>query len=90
MSATEAAVAPETPATEPAAKAVEAVVVDTDPVASPAATPAASPNAAGAINHNTTAGVSETVQAQMDAGVSAAEAAAMEYANYVTSQRTEG
>ena len=41
-------------------------------------------------DYNTTSGVSESVQKQMDQGVDAAAASAMEYANYLSGQRTEG
>lgn len=83
-----AAVAAE-PAAAPAAKAANATDAE-----SPASSPTSSPKAAGAEeskkDYNTTAGVSEVVQKQMDAGMDAAAASAMEYADYLSGQREEG
>ena len=41
-------------------------------------------------DYNKTSGISEVVQQQMDQGVDPAAASAMEYANYLSGQRTEG
>eukprot|EP01044_Picomonas_judraskeda_P008208 COSAG03_NODE_924_length_5294_cov_5.101636_2_plen_124_part_00 len=62
---------------------------------SPASSPTTSPKADGAVetkpqDYNTTSGISETVQQQMDQGVDPAAASAMEYANYLSGQRSEG
>ena len=79
-------------AAEPASKPEQAA---SDASKDPAPSPTSSPSAGAAAepkkqDYNTTSGVSEAVQQQMDQGVDAAAASAMEYANYLSGQRTEG
>ena len=79
-------------AAEPASKPEQ---VASDLSKSPTSSPRSSVSAGGAAepkkqDYNTTSGVSEVVQQQMDQGVDAAAASAMEYANYLSGQRTEG
>ena len=77
----EAGAAAATAGGEPAAKPAEAAV---------GAGASESSASSSAKDYNTTAGVSEAVQKQMDQGVDAAAASAMEYANYLSGQRSEG